>query len=68
MLTYTVPDMTCGHCVNAITQALHALDPAAAIDTDLALHRVKIHSAFITEAQARAALEDAGYTVSSSLG
>lgn len=31
----TVEGLTCGHCVKAVTQAIHALDPAAKVDIGL---------------------------------
>ena len=40
MIAYEVKDMTCGHCVNAITQALKAVDSTAEVRIDLAQHRV----------------------------
>ena len=63
MLSFQVPDMTCGHCAGAITKAVKALDPAAKVDIDLAQHLVRID----TQAEP-AALEQAiraeGYTPS----
>ena len=36
MLTFEVKDMTCGHCVGAITKAVEAADPGARVQIDLA--------------------------------
>lgn len=58
---FIVPDMTCGHCVKTITSAVQAAAPAARVATDLASHRVSIEGA--DAAQARAAIEEAGYEV-----
>ncbi|HEX7749397.1 MAG TPA: heavy-metal-associated domain-containing protein [Bordetella sp.] len=58
---FIVPDMTCGHCVKTITGAVQAVAPAAQVKTDLASHRVTIEGADL--AQARAAIEEAGYEV-----
>jgi copper chaperone len=58
---FIVPDMTCGHCVKTITSAVQAVAPAAQVRTDLASHRVTIEGA--DAAQARAAIEEAGYEV-----
>ncbi len=58
---FIVPDMTCGHCVKTITGAVQAVAPAAQVKTDLASHRVTIEGA--DPAQARAAIEEAGYEV-----
>jgi copper chaperone len=62
MLCFEVPDMTCGHCVKAITQAVRTADPAAAVQTDLTRHQVQV-SGGAADAQALlAAIADAGYT------
>jgi copper chaperone len=60
MLELTLPDMTCGHCVAAITRTVQALDPAARVQTDLATHRVQIESSQPAEALT-AALAEEGY-------
>jgi copper chaperone len=62
MITFEVPDMSCGHCVATITQAVKAADRDAAVRVDLGTHRVQIEPAR-ADAQALAkAIEDAGYT------
>lgn len=35
MSTFSVPDMTCGHCVRSITEAIQAVAPQATVSTDL---------------------------------
>ncbi|MBI5269017.1 MAG: heavy-metal-associated domain-containing protein [Burkholderiales bacterium] len=62
MLTFEVKDMTCGHCVGAITQALQAADPAARVEVDLAGHLVRVEPAAADAAALARAIEDAGYT------
>jgi copper chaperone len=44
MTRFTVPDMTCGGCVKAITSAIQRLDPAAQVAADLDTHTVEIAS------------------------
>ena len=44
MTRFTVPDMTCGGCVKAITTAIQRLDPAAQVTTNLDTHLVEIAS------------------------
>lgn len=61
-IQFTVPDMTCGHCVKAITSAIAAADPAARVDIDLASHRVSVHGAKDQQVVA-GAIAEAGYTV-----
>lgn len=62
MLELTVPDMTCGHCMNAITRAVGEIDSHAKLDFDLPSHRVSVDSDKAA-ADIRAAIEQAGYTV-----
>ena len=62
MIAFEVNDMTCGHCVSAITQAVKEADDGAQVRIDLAAHRVEIDPA-AADAQALAeAIRDAGYT------
>jgi copper chaperone len=44
MTEFLVEGMSCGHCVNAVTAAIHALDPAAAVDVDLGTKHVRVDS------------------------
>lgn len=60
----TVEGMTCGHCVRAITRAVHGLDKNAAVDVDLSGGSVTIDGA-IDATAAKAAIESEGYLVTS---
>jgi copper chaperone len=60
MIEFDVPGMSCGHCVAAVTQAVKSVDPAAAVDVDLAGHKVRVETGEPRERVA-AALEEAGY-------
>lgn len=62
MITFEVKDMTCGHCVSAITQAVRAADPQARVDIDLARHRVQIEPGQADAQALEAAISEAGYT------
>ncbi len=62
MIAFEVNDMTCGHCVGAITQALKAADPHAVVRIDLPTHRVHLEPAAANAAELRAAIQEAGYT------
>jgi copper chaperone len=44
MLELTLPTMTCGHCVKAVTETVQRLDPAARLSFDLPQHKVSIES------------------------
>jgi len=60
MITFTVPDMSCGHCVNAITEAINAADPAATVICDIALKQLTVDST-ANPVKLLQALTDAGY-------
>lgn len=44
MYQFKVPDMSCGHCVKAITSAISAVDADARVECDLANHQVSVQS------------------------
>ena len=63
MHRFEVPDMTCSHCVQTVTKAIHSVDQAASVDIDIDIdaHEVRVRS----DAEAAvltAALQEAGYT------
>lgn len=62
MIAFEVQDMTCGHCVRTITQAVQALDPQAQVQIDLATHRVAIEAARADAAALQEAIREAGFT------
>jgi copper chaperone len=62
MITFEVQDMTCGHCVSSITQAVKALDAQARVQIDLASHRVDIDPATAGAEALREAITEAGFT------
>ena len=62
MISFQVNDMTCGHCVGAITKALKAADAAATMRIDLAAHRVDIEPGKADAAELSQAIKEAGYT------
>jgi copper chaperone len=62
MTTFQVADMTCGHCISAITQAIKRADADASVNVDLSTHRVDIESAVADAAKLSAVIKDAGYT------
>ncbi|MBB1517642.1 heavy-metal-associated domain-containing protein [Aquipseudomonas guryensis] len=55
-----VSGMSCGHCVRAITQAVHSLDDAAEVQIDLAAAEVRVASR-LTPEQLLQAVRDEGY-------
>jgi len=61
MLTFRVDDMSCGHCVRAIKEAVRALDVDAVVDVDLPRHLVRVHASRLDAPRVHQALEQAGY-------
>ncbi|MDP1648169.1 MAG: heavy-metal-associated domain-containing protein [Rubrivivax sp.] len=62
MIAFEVQDMTCGHCVSAITKAVLGVDPAARVNADLATHRVEIQPGTADAAALGHAISEAGFT------
>lgn len=60
MIRFTLPDMTCGHCVGVINQTLIELDPDCELEFDLLNHVISVESCCTQDALA-AALTEAGY-------
>jgi copper chaperone len=65
-MQFSVDNITCGHCVRAITAALQDLDADAKVDVDLLSGRVKVEGSF-TSTAAVAAMEAAGYHATSEI-
>ncbi len=59
-IEFTLPDMTCGHCVRTVTSTVQQLDPKAQLQIDLPTHKVVIESTQTAQALA-AALAQEGY-------
>jgi copper chaperone len=62
--TYTVVGMTCGHCVNAVTEEVSSVPGVTAVEVDLASGGLTVTSQTpVDESAVRAAVEEAGYQV-----
>jgi copper chaperone len=61
MYQFNVEDMTCGHCVSRVTQAVKAVDSQADVDISLRDKRVKVQSSAAQDLIAEA-IQEAGYT------
>lgn len=59
-IEFDVPDMTCGHCVKAITDAVIAAAPGASVTVDLPQHRLSVSGADQAD-KIEVAIRDAGY-------
>ena len=55
-----VAGMTCGHCVKAVTAAIHARDPAAKVEVVLAEGLVRAETV-LPAAEVAAAIIEEGY-------
>lgn len=59
---FEVPDMSCGHCVGSIQNALTALDAQATVRVDLSAHRVEVEGSVLAPSALEAGIRNAGYT------
>jgi copper chaperone len=63
MLELTLKDMSCGHCVAAVTRTLQQLDPKAQVSVDLPNKMVKVETEVEAE-RVKQALAEEGYPAS----
>ncbi len=59
-MEFTLPTMTCGHCVRTVTEAIHQLDANAKVMADVPNHKLEVVTAESAEA-VRAVLVEVGY-------
>lgn len=57
--TFSVPDMTCGHCEKAVRSSLGDVLPDAEVNVDLGARTVRVTG---DAATAEEAIREAGYT------
>jgi copper chaperone len=62
MIVFNVNDMTCGHCVGAVTKAVKSVDPAATVSVNLETKRVQIDPTGSDARELSSAIAAAGYT------
>ena len=62
MMNFQVEGMSCGHCVQSVTNAVQAVEPQAKVTIDLASGRVAVEGRDRRDAVAQA-IKDAGYSV-----
>lgn len=60
MLAFDVDGMSCGHCVEAVTRAVHSVDPKAQVAVDLQRGRVEAQTGADAQVLIRA-ITEAGY-------
>lgn len=62
-ITFSVPDMSCQHCVNRITKTLEVADNTAKIEADVSSKRVAVISSLSPESIVKL-LDDVGFNAS----
>ena len=62
-LTYIVPDMSCGHCEQAISSAVGSVAGVESVAIDLETKLVTVHGGDLDDSAVRAAIDKAGYEV-----
>jgi copper chaperone len=60
---YSVPGMTCQHCVNAITSEVGQVPGVQSVVVDLQAKTVTVDAPAVDDATLRAAIDEAGYAV-----
>jgi copper chaperone len=61
MTSFQVVDMTCNHCVKAITSSVHSVAPEAKVLCDVAAHTVTVTGTHESQ-KVENAIKEAGYT------
>jgi copper ion binding protein len=60
-LTLKVPDMSCGHCVSAVSGAVGKLPGVSDVEVDLEAKRVEVAGQRLEQGAIVAAVREAGY-------
>lgn len=61
---YTVDGMSCGHCVNSVTEEVNEVAGVTDVAVDLEAKKVTVTSeGTVDDAAVRAAIDEAGYEV-----
>ena len=62
-ISYSVPDVSCGHCVAAITSEVATVAGVQSVDVDLDAKTVTVTADPFDAPAILAAIDDAGYSV-----
>ena len=62
-ITYSVPDVSCGHCRTAITNEVGPLPGVEFVEVDLDAKTVTVTGEPLDQVAIRAAIDEAGYEV-----
>lgn len=60
MITFHIPDMTCGHCASTIARAVASVDKDARLEVSIPQQLVTVHST-AAETELVEAIQEAGY-------
>ena len=60
---YSVPGMSCQHCVNTLTNEVGAVSGVEGVDVDLSSKTVTVHWQVEDDTAVREAIEEAGYEI-----
>ncbi len=60
-IAYTVPDMSCGHCKQAVSNELESVAGVSQVVVDLDTKLVVVRGEELDDASLRAAIAEAGY-------
>ena len=63
-ITFTVPAMTCGHCVAAVDSEVRGVPGVVDVTVDLETKAVVVSGTSLDEAAIRAAIDEAGFEAS----
>ena len=61
MITFHIPDMTCGSCASAIARAVAKVDEHARLEVSIGQKLLSVQSS-ATESELATAIQEAGYT------
>ena len=64
-LSYSVPGVSCQHCVSAVTEELEQVAGVESVAVDLDGNRVTVKGESMDDAAVRAAIDEAGYDIAS---
>ena len=60
-ITFSVPDMSCGHCRSAILAEVERVAGVSDVDVNLDTKVVRVHGEAIDPGAVREAIDEAGY-------
>ncbi|MFC9973805.1 heavy-metal-associated domain-containing protein [Spirillospora sp. NPDC127200] len=62
-IRYSVPEISCGHCVNAISGEVRQVPGVSQVTVDVDAKTVTVQGTDLDDAALRAAIDEAGYDI-----